>query len=131
MMLILSPDTKVQKHTYYRYKIYIGSYHIPSDAEATELTSDASTALLSAQAEIADYFREYRNKNHGYIRLSTFRGWKKETTIGERFLSKNIRREVDEICALLGYYAACSGNCLQTFREKLTVPSSRVNGPIG
>jgi hypothetical protein len=25
------------------------------------------------------------------------------------------RREVDEICALLGYYTACSGNSLLTF----------------
>ena len=99
--------------------------------EATKLTSDASRALLSARAEIADYFREYRNKNHGYISPSTFRGWKKETAIGEGFLSKNVRREVDEICALLGYYAVCSGNCLQAFRENLTVLSSRVKGPIG
>jgi len=36
------------------------------------------------------------------------------------------RREVDEICALLRYYAAYSGNFLPTFRVKLSVPSSRV-----
>jgi len=34
------------------------------------------------------------------------------------------RREVDENCALLGYYAASSGNCLPTFRDNLSVPSS-------
>ena len=33
--------------------------------------------------------------------------------------------EVDDNCALQGYYAACSGNSLPTFREKLSVPSSR------
>jgi len=33
-------------------------------------------------------------------------------------------REVDEICALLGYYAACSCNSLPTFR----VVSSTVKG---
>jgi len=37
------------------------------------------------------------------------------------------RREVDEICALLGYCAAYSGNCLQTFRNNLSVPSSRTD----
>jgi len=31
-----------------------------------------------------------------------------------------------EICALLGYYAAYSGNSLLTFRDNLSVPSSWV-----
>jgi hypothetical protein len=34
--------------------------------------------------------------------------------------------DVDEICALLGYYAASSGNPLPTFRNNVSVPSSRV-----
>jgi hypothetical protein len=36
------------------------------------------------------------------------------------------RRKVDEICSLLGYYAAYSSNSLSTFRDNLSVPSSRV-----
>ena len=36
------------------------------------------------------------------------------------------RRDVDEICALLGYYAASCGNPLPTFRYNVSVPSSRV-----
>jgi hypothetical protein len=36
------------------------------------------------------------------------------------------RRDVDEICTLLGYYAASSGNPLPTFRENISVPSSKV-----
>ena len=36
------------------------------------------------------------------------------------------RREVDEICALLGYYVECSGNFLPTFRDNLSFPSSTV-----
>ena len=36
------------------------------------------------------------------------------------------RREVHENCALLGHFAASSGNFLQTFRDNLSVPSSRV-----
>ena len=36
------------------------------------------------------------------------------------------RRDVDEICALLGYYAPSSGNPLPTFRDNVSVPSSRI-----
>jgi len=36
------------------------------------------------------------------------------------------RREVGEICALLGCYAVCSGKFLPTFRDKILVPSPRV-----
>ena len=36
------------------------------------------------------------------------------------------RLKVDEICCLLGYYAACSSNSLSAFRDNLMVPSSKV-----
>ena len=36
-------------------------------------------------------------------------------------------RDVDEVSSLLGRYAVWSGNSLQTFREKLSGPSSTVN----
>jgi hypothetical protein len=36
------------------------------------------------------------------------------------------RRDVDDICALLGYYAASSGNPLPTFRDKVSIPPSRL-----
>jgi hypothetical protein len=39
------------------------------------------------------------------------------------------RRDVDEICGLLGCYAASCGSCLQTFRDNVSVPSSRVKSP--
>jgi hypothetical protein len=35
-------------------------------------------------------------------------------------------RDVDEICGLLGYYAALSGSSVPTFRDNLSVPSLRV-----
>ena len=38
------------------------------------------------------------------------------------------RREVGN-CAVLGYYAASSGNSLPTFRDNLWVPSSRDSNP--
>jgi hypothetical protein len=37
------------------------------------------------------------------------------------------RREVDEICILLGCYAAYSSSYLQTFWDNLSVPSLRVD----
>jgi hypothetical protein len=36
------------------------------------------------------------------------------------------RRGADEICSLLGYYIALNGSSLPTFRDNLSVPSSRV-----
>jgi len=36
------------------------------------------------------------------------------------------RREADRNCAVMGYYAASNGNLLLTFRDNLSVPSSRV-----
>jgi hypothetical protein len=41
------------------------------------------------------------------------------------------RREVAENCALLGYYAASSGNFLSTFRDNLSFPTSGFKNPTG
>jgi hypothetical protein len=41
-----------------------------------------------------------------------------------KYVISGFRREVHEMCALLGHYAAHSGNTLPTFRGKLPVPSS-------
>jgi len=41
------------------------------------------------------------------------------------------RHEADENCVLLGYYTASSSNCLTTYQDNLSVPSSRVKNPIG
>jgi hypothetical protein len=43
----------------------------------------------------------------------------------------SFRHEVGEKCALLGYYKASSGNFLPTFRDNLSVQSSRVNMLLG
>jgi len=40
-------------------------------------------------------------------------------------------RHVTEQCALLGYYAASNGNFLPSFRDVLSVPSSRFKNPFG
>jgi hypothetical protein len=47
----------------------------------------------------------------------------------ELTLISGFRRDVDEICPFLGYYAASCDNCLPTFRDNVSVPSSRVKSP--
>jgi len=37
----------------------------------------------------------------------------------------------NEICGLQGYYVACGGNFLQTFRENLSVPPSKMEPIVG
>jgi len=43
-------------------------------------------------------------------------------------MGTDFRREVDETYALLSYYAASSGNSLQTFRDNLSVPLNLEDG---
>jgi hypothetical protein len=52
----------------------------------------------------------------------TLRVWMKQT---KKHVISVFRREIDENCALLGYYAASSGNSLPTFRDNISVPPSR------
>ena len=42
----------------------------------------------------------------------------------------DLRREAEDNCPLLGYYAACSGNSLPTFWDNLSVPTSRVKSIV-
>ena len=39
--------------------------------------------------------------------------------------SSGFRRDAEELCALLRYYAALSSSSVSTFRDNLSVPSSR------
>jgi len=45
-------------------------------------------------------------------------------TINISCVISGFRRQIDENCALLSYYAACSGNFLSAFWENLSVPSN-------
>jgi hypothetical protein len=53
----------------------------------------------------------------------------KQNVTSMLFLISGFLREVYENCALLGYYAASSGNLLPTFRDKLSIPFSGVKKP--
>jgi len=47
-------------------------------------------------------------------------------------LISGVRREIDEICALLGCYAEYSGDSLRTFRSNLSGPILCLKmGPLG
>jgi hypothetical protein len=41
-------------------------------------------------------------------------------------MTSGFLRKLDDICDLLGYYAVYSDRHLPTFRDKLSVPSSKV-----
>jgi hypothetical protein len=41
-------------------------------------------------------------------------------------LTVDVSRDIEEICALVGYYRASCGNCSPTFRGNVTVQSLRV-----
>jgi hypothetical protein len=47
--------------------------------------------------------------------------WSSKEENDNAWLIAGFRRETDENCALLGYYAASSGNFLTTLRDNLTV----------
>jgi hypothetical protein len=46
---------------------------------------------------------------------------------GHRDMISGFRSDFYKICALLRYYAASCGNCLSTFRDNVSISSSRVN----
>jgi hypothetical protein len=49
-----------------------------------------------------------------------------DTHVNILFVASGFRRHADEKCALLGCNTASSGNPLPTFRDNVSVPSSRV-----
>jgi hypothetical protein len=77
-------------------------------------------------------------RKHFYVIFVTYGQLQPNTTIQfivEAFnfyritLIFGFRRDVDEICGLLGYYTALCGNYLPKFRDNVSVPSSRVKIP--
>jgi len=54
---------------------------------------------------------------------------KRRVQQNKKCLISDFRREVDENCALPGYYSACSGNSLLMFRDKLS--ASRLSRNVG
>jgi len=60
-----------------------------------------------------------------FERYETYRSIKFLTFDSITFLIADFRGEVEENCALLGYYAECTGIFLPAFRDNLSVPKRR------
>jgi len=55
--------------------------------------------------------------------------WSRKVTVWANIIAELTRNYKLEVCALLGYYAASSGNFLRTFRYNLSVPYSGFKNP--
>jgi hypothetical protein len=64
-----------------------------------------------------------------FVKIGSEKGHCSVTGINEISLISGLRRDVDELCGLLGNYTASFGNYLPTFRDNVLVPSSRVKFP--
>jgi hypothetical protein len=80
-----------------------------------------------------DYLHNDCHENHKsckYFYYTRFFPWFMCTDISKwkyhPWLQSDFCRNADENCALLGYNAVSSGNPLCTFRDNVSVPSSRV-----
>jgi hypothetical protein len=74
-------------------------HHIRPSSLIFHSSSNSAVAVLAQKGSIT--FRGYINSNY--------------------FMTSGFRRDADEICALLGYNAASSGNPLPTFRCNVSV----------
>ena len=100
---------------------------------------DALRSILLSSVLDIPWTRFKRSQASSDSGKLTVRGdvWKAEfggillVEIGDCCMFAGFRREVAENCALLGYYVASSGNSVPTFRDSLSVPSSKVKHPFG
>jgi hypothetical protein len=68
--------------------------------------------------------KKVHSENARYLAIHKLTSSTYKNTKEYKCVISGFRREVHENCALLGYYAAHSGNTLPTFRDNLSVPSS-------
>jgi hypothetical protein len=84
------------------------------NVEWADQRSDQLDIEIIASINQAFLLEVVRKQNKGYDNIS------------KRMCEFKLPRRSYEICALLGYYAAQSGNSVPTFRDNLSVPPSRV-----
>jgi hypothetical protein len=100
--------------------------HLPaSSAEVKNVWSYTSTPPVCLHGVDGDNltFSPFCNQlNRDFVVICVF--WRKACSAN--VARDNVRKVGFEICALLGYNAASSGNPLPTFRNNVSVPSSRV-----
>jgi hypothetical protein len=92
-----------------------------------------STRQRSLSVCYYEYKEHVSNRNWKYVMYETaLQAFHKcSTSVYNCFITliPGFRRDVDVICGLLGNYTASCGNYLPTFRDKVSVPSSRVKIP--
>jgi hypothetical protein len=89
------------------------------DTNGNQLISIVS--VMFCQACTVRTNQHHRNVFRGINKYTiTLCVWMKQT---KKHVISGFRRKVDENCALLGYYAASSGNSLPKFRDNLLGPT--------
>jgi hypothetical protein len=78
--------------------------------------------FLNLRDQVWHPYKTTGNKTVVYILISIFLS-----------VISGLRRDVGDICALIGYCATLNGSSVLTFRDNVSFPSSRVKnmGPIG
>jgi len=102
----------------------------------TKRSSPSISPSLSSMWKAISKLKTSKQRSHNTLNRQWL-GWKRLWSCPPYHLSilfaiSGFRPRVDETCALLGYYAAYSGNSLPTFRDNRSVPTSTVkkSGPI-
>jgi hypothetical protein len=126
----------IMPNEYDSYFVHCTAYWIASNTTAVELKrcchhGDGVTSLLGPAVETSSFWRP--NQVSTFIQtlpmyaIFTFGKFQRNVNFCANWNSVYVMIYVwYEICALLGYYAASCGNCLPTFRDNVSVPSSRV-----
>jgi hypothetical protein len=79
----------------------------PFSAVVLQFCTQSQTTVLPVRTKTSVFLKEIINSNRWLHMISGF------------------RRDADDICDLLGYYAASSGKSLPTLRDNVSVPSSK------
>ena len=92
----------------------------------SECSTDSVTPYLTKSKDMYSRPNQCSMKTSGFlVQCDSYTVKKYETTACLCVIS-GFHRDVVEIFALLGYYAALNGSSVLTFRDNLSVPSSRV-----
>jgi len=117
----------------YSYTVTSKSSHyesFPALVRVTKRIFHLACTLLQLAANSVASERHVLQSDYRNFEATWYAGNKLLVTLVQLIIGCEIsgfRREADENCALLGYYAACSGNSLLTFQDNLSVSVHRAD----